>query len=130
MLTPIALEDAYFWGVLSSKIHVIRSLAAGVRLGLGNDPRYNKTRCFDPFPFPDPSDSQKQTIRELGERLEAHRKSVQVQHPEITLTGMYNLLEKIRAGDPLTEKEREENQKALYHFPKPSISLIIFENRY
>ncbi|WP_369690176.1 hypothetical protein [Ectopseudomonas oleovorans] len=28
-------------------------MAAGGRLGVGNDPRYNKTRCFETFPFPD-----------------------------------------------------------------------------
>jgi hypothetical protein len=31
--------------------------------------------------------------------LDAHRKRVQAQHPGLTLTGMYNVLEKLRAGD-------------------------------
>ncbi|MBD2160834.1 class I SAM-dependent DNA methyltransferase [Limnothrix sp. FACHB-1083] len=112
-IVVIALEDAYFLGVLSSKIHVTWALAAGGRLGVGNDPRYNKTVCFDPFPFPDPDDRLKQEIRELGDRLDAHRKTVQANHPDITITGMYNLLEKIRAGQPLTDKDREFNQRAL-----------------
>jgi hypothetical protein len=113
MLVNVALEDAYFLGVLSSKIHVCWALAAGGRLGIGNDPRYNKTRCFDPFPFPDPTLEQKQKIRDLGERLDAHRKSVQAAHPDITITGMYNLLEKLRAGEPFTDKDREYNNRAL-----------------
>ncbi|XWK89189.1 MAG: DNA methyltransferase [Phormidium sp.] len=112
MLIAIALEDAYFLGVLSSKVHVKWALAAGGDLG-GNTPRYNKTRCFDPFPFPDSTPEQKQKIRELGEKLDNHRKKVQSQHPEITLTGMYNLLEKLRAGEPFTEADKTYNNKAL-----------------
>jgi hypothetical protein len=111
MLIAIALEDAYFLGVLSSKIHVTWALAAGGTLE--DRPRYNKTVCFDPFPFPDPDDRLKQEIRELGDRLDAHRKTVQANHPDITITGMYNLLEKLRAGQPFTDKDRELNDRAL-----------------
>jgi len=112
-LVTIALDDAYFLGVLSSQVHVTWSLAAGGRLGVGNDPRYNNSVCFDPFPFPDATDTQKQTIRELGERLDSHRKRVQATHPEVTITAMYNLLEKLRQGEPLDDKDKAFNQKAL-----------------
>jgi hypothetical protein len=112
MLIVISLEDAYSLGVLSSQIHVVWALAAGGDLG-GNTPRYNKTRCFDPFPFPDPTPDQKQKIRDLGDRLDSHRKQVQAAHPEITITGMYNLLEKLRAGQEFTEADRAYNNKAL-----------------
>jgi len=71
-------------------------MSAGGRLGVGNDPRYNKTRCFETFPFPDPDEPTKQPIRELGEQLDAHRKRQQGLHPELTMTGMYNVLEKLR----------------------------------
>jgi hypothetical protein len=63
MLVNVALDDALFLGVLSSRIHVAWALAAGGRLGVGNDPRYNKTRCFDPFPFPACADAQKISAR-------------------------------------------------------------------
>ncbi|MDB9333343.1 hypothetical protein PN483_23145 [Nodularia spumigena CS-591/04] len=112
-LTVIALDDAYFLGVLSSKIHVTWALAAGGRLGVGNDPVYVKTKCFDPFPFPEPTAEQKQKIRELGEKLDAHRKQVQAQYPDVTITGMYNLLEKLRAEQPFTDADRKYNDKAL-----------------
>ena len=112
MLIAVALNDAYFLGVLSSHSHVVWSLTAGGDLG-GNTPRYNKTRCFDPFPFPDPTPEQKQEIRELGEKLDAHRKRVQAQHPDVTITGMYNLLEKLRQGEPFTDSDRTYNDKAL-----------------
>jgi hypothetical protein len=114
MLIAIAVDDAYFLGVLSTSIHANWCLANGGSLGVyvGNI-RYNKTRCFDPFPFPDATPEQKQKIRNLGERLDAHRKQVQAQHPDVTITGMYNLLEKLRAGQPFTDKDREYNDKAL-----------------
>jgi len=110
-IVAIALDDAYFLSVLSSKVHGTWALAAGGTLE--DRPRYNKTVCFDPFPFPDPTSEQKQQIRELGDRLDSHRKRVQTQHPEVTITAMYNLLEKIRAGQELTESDRAFNNKAL-----------------
>ena len=112
-LVICAFDDACLLGVLSSQVHVLWSLAAGGRLGVGNDPRYNQTRCFDPFPFPDPTPEQQQKIRELGDRLDSHRKQVQAAHPDITITGMYNLLEKLRAGTPFSELDRAYNNRAL-----------------
>jgi hypothetical protein len=101
MLVNIASSDAFILGVLSSRIHVTWALKAGGRLGLGDDPRYNKTRCFEPFPFPDAIDSARERIRFLGEQLDAHRKRQQELHPNLTLTKMYNVLEELRAGQPL-----------------------------
>lgn len=49
----------------------------------------------------------------MGDRLDTHRKQVQAAHPEITITGMYNLLEKLRSGQPFTDGDREYNNKAL-----------------
>ncbi|MBD2542891.1 class I SAM-dependent DNA methyltransferase [Planktothricoides raciborskii] len=110
-LVLFASNDAYLLGVLSSKVHITWALPTGGTLE--DRPVYSKTRCFDPFPFPDPTPEQKQKIRELGERLDAHRKQVQANHPDITITGMYNLLEKLRAGEPFTDQDREYNSKAL-----------------
>lgn len=62
MLIAIATDNAAYLAVLSSKLHVVWSLAAGGRLGVGNDPRYNKSRCFDPFPFPNLSETQTSTL--------------------------------------------------------------------
>ncbi len=112
MLVNIASDDAYVLGVLSSRVHVTWALAAGGDLG-GNTPRYNKTRCFEPFPFPDASDDQKQTIRALAEALDAHRKRRQAQHPGLGLTDMYNALVKLRDGGELTAKERAAHEQGL-----------------
>jgi hypothetical protein len=112
-LVVIALDNAYYLAILSSHIHTSWSTEAGGWLGVGNDPVYNHSRCFDPFPFPDSTPEQTQKIRDLGERLDAHRKSVQAAHPDITITGMYNLLEKLRAGQPFTDADRDYNNRAL-----------------
>ena len=104
MLVNIASADAFALGVLSSGIHVQWALAAGGTLE--DRPRYNKTRCFDPFPFPACTEAQKQTIRDLAERLDAHRKRQQQLHPWLTLTDMYNVLEKLRSNSELTEAEK------------------------
>ncbi len=49
-LITIALEDGFFLGVLSSRIHVVFAVASGGWLGVGNDSVYVKTRCFETFP--------------------------------------------------------------------------------
>ena len=113
VLVTIGLDDAYNLGVLSSQIHVGWALSAGGRLGVGNDPRYNKTRCFETFPFPVATEEQAARIRSLGEQLDAHRKRQQEQHPGLTMTGMYNVLAKLRSGEPLTAKEKTINEQGL-----------------
>lgn len=116
-LVTFAFEDAYYLGVLSSSIHVCWALAAGGRLGVGNDPRYNKSRCFETFPFPGAdtglTSDLTERIRRLGEQIDAHRKARQAAHPELSLTAIYNVLEKLRAGDALTAKEKEVHEKGL-----------------
>ncbi len=113
MLVNIALDDAYYLGVLSSNIHVTWALAAGGRLGVGNDPRYNKTRCFETFPFPASTPAQQERIGALGEQLDAHRKRQQALHPDLPMTGMYNVLEAVRAGTPLSAKEKKIYEQGL-----------------
>lgn len=105
----IASDDAFCLGTLSSRIHVVYALRAGGWLGVGNDAVYTKTRTFDPFPFPDANNIQKQTIRVLAEELDAHRKRVLNEHPHLTLTGLYNVLEKLRADrKPADFDERDK----------------------
>ncbi|MCC6840430.1 MAG: class I SAM-dependent DNA methyltransferase [Flavobacteriales bacterium] len=112
-LIAFALDDAYILGVLSSGIHSTWAVSAGGRLGVGNDPIYNKSRCFDPFPFPACTPAQQEKIRALGEQLDAHRKRQQALHPELTMTGMYNVLEAVRAGTPLSAKEKKIYEQGL-----------------
>ncbi len=106
-----ALNDHSYFGVLSSRAHIIWGLSSGGTLE--DRPRYNKSVCFETFPFPDATPEQQEKIRTLAERLDAHRKQQQAQFPELTLTGMYNVLEKIRAGDALSDKEKLIHQQGL-----------------
>ena len=100
-------------GVLSSRIHSLWALATGGRLGMGNDPRYNKTRCFETFPFPKLSEKQANTISISAERIDTHRKRQKSENLDLTLTGMYNVLEKLRAGEELTTTEKTIHQQGL-----------------
>jgi restriction-modification enzyme MmeI-like protein len=112
-VVAIASDDSFVLGVLSSRIHVAWALASGGRMGVGNDPVYNKTKCFDTFPFPDNSDDQKQKVRAIAEDLDAHRKRQQALYPGLALTDMYNVLEKLRSGEPLTAREKTTHEQGL-----------------
>jgi hypothetical protein len=109
-LIVIASADALHLGVLSSETHVAWSLAGGSWLGRGNDPVYVKSTKFETFPFP--ADDTGLTaalashIRELAEELDAHRKSRQAAHKAVTLTGMYNILQKLKTGEMLSAPDR------------------------
>lgn len=112
-LVNIAVDDAYLLGVLSSRAHVAWALAAGSHLGVGNDPVYVKTACFEKFPFPNSDQSQKERIRELGEQLDLHRKRQQALHPNLTITDMYNVLEKLRNREDLNDRDRVIHDEGL-----------------
>lgn len=53
-LIVFARQDDYFFGVLHSRAHQLWSLRMGTWLGVGNDPRYTPTTCFETFPLPWP----------------------------------------------------------------------------
>jgi hypothetical protein len=109
-LYAICIDDAFALGVLSCHVHLAWSLRAGGRLGVGNDPTWTNTTTFLPFPFPstDTGLTPELTtrIRALAEQLDAHRKTQQAAHPNLTLTGMYNVLEKLRTGEALSPKDK------------------------
>ena len=107
----IPSDDASILGILSSKVHIKWSTKEGATLE--DRPRYTSVDTFFPFPFPVCSDEQKQRIRDLGEQLDRHRKERQALHTDLTITGMYNVLEKLRSGEALTDKERAIHEKGL-----------------
>jgi hypothetical protein len=109
-LIAIGSDEAWLLGVLSSQIHRTWAIRAGGWLGMGNDPVYVKSRCFDPFPFPAADDLQKQRIRRIAEDLDAHRKRVLADHPHLTLTGLYNVLERLRAGTRPSDLPAEQRR--------------------
>nr|WP_245479459.1 DNA methyltransferase [Hansschlegelia zhihuaiae] len=111
MLIVVADNDAATLAVLSSSVHRVWTSASGG--SLEDRPRYTKSQCFDPFPFPDPSPALRASLAAAGEELDALRKSVQAEHPDITLTALYNVLEKLRAGAALTTKEESVKTRGL-----------------
>jgi hypothetical protein len=112
-IVGIGLSDSFHLGILSSRVHIVFAMKTGAWLGVGNDSNYNHADCFNKFPFPDSTEQQKARIRELGESLDAHRKRQQAEHPTLTITEMYNVLEKLRSGEPLTERERVTHEQGL-----------------
>jgi hypothetical protein len=109
-LIVIASGDAYVLGVLSSNIHKTWISARCGHLGKGE--RYNKSLCFDPFPFPDATEEQKTEIRALGEALDRHIKAAQARGA--TITEMYNLAEALKS-DPtakLSAAQRLTHERA------------------
>jgi hypothetical protein len=113
MLVCIADSDPYTLGVLSSRINVVWALRAGGWLGVGNDPRYSKSKVFDPFPFPSSGELLKAKIRNVAEELDSFRKQRQKEHSELTLTQMYNVLEKLRVGALLDAADESLKDKGL-----------------
>lgn len=110
-IIAVAHSDGAILGILSSRPHTTWCLHAGGTLE--DRPRYHPTTCFDPFPFPVCTEALKARIRALGEQLDRHRKERQALHPDLTLTGMYNVLEKLRRGEALTTKEKDIHEKGL-----------------
>jgi hypothetical protein len=111
MLVAIASDNAFDLGVLSSRPHITWALRAGGRQGVGNDPRYSKSRCFDPFPFPDATMTSRKKIAELAEELDSTRKLVLAENPDLTLTGLYNMLDVSRSGEALSAADRELHKR-------------------
>jgi hypothetical protein len=110
-LVVVATSDSYLLGVLSSSIHICWTLKSGGTLE--DRPIYTKSRCFDSFPFPSPSDLLKDQIRTAAEELDAFRKQRQKEYPSLTLTQMYNVLEKLRANAELDEDDERIKNNGL-----------------
>jgi hypothetical protein len=80
-LVVFARDDDYFFGVLQSRAHEVWSLRMGTWLGVGNDPRYTPTTCFETFPLPwlpgqEPTDDPRVTaIAAAARDLDAKRRA-------------------------------------------------------
>jgi hypothetical protein len=110
-LIAFGLDDAYYLGVLSSRVHVVWAIATGGTLE--DRPVYNKTKCVDNFPFPEPTEDLKAKIRVKAELLDAHRKKVMEKNNHLELTEIYNVLDLIKEGKSLNEKQKNINKDAL-----------------
>jgi type II restriction/modification system DNA methylase subunit YeeA len=82
-LVAFAREDEYAFGVLHSRVHELWALRMGTRLE--TRPRYTPTTCFETFPFPEPTDAQREAIAAAAKELETLR-SNWLNPPEWTRT--------------------------------------------
>ena len=73
-LFVFARDDDYFFGVLHSRAHELWALNTSSRHGVGNDPTYNNTTCFQTFPFPWPPGDEPEDSPLVGAIAEAARR--------------------------------------------------------
>jgi type II restriction/modification system DNA methylase subunit YeeA len=96
-LFVFALSNAEFgFGVLSSKIHEVWTLATCSWHGVGNDPTYNTSTCFETFPFPHPDPTQHTEIEKWAKYLDDIRRQILAADDSLTMTKLYNEVEKLR----------------------------------
>ena len=115
-LVCIGVQESSCLAVLSSRLHVVWSLAVG---GVLEDrPIYTKSSTFAPFPFPSMAGADKTVLESLGARLDAFRKERLAEHDFLTMTALYNALERERElgngfGEPLKTAERDVHEAGL-----------------
>jgi hypothetical protein len=110
MAITISTSEGWHLGVLSSSAHAQWTYATCSLLGVARfeqGHRYNKSVCFDPFPFPDATEAQRATIADLAEELDATRKAALAEMPGLTMTEIYNFREKLRSGEPMSAADQQ-----------------------
>ena len=70
-LIAFACDDDYTFGILHSRFHELWALAMGTQLE--TRPRYTPTTCFETFPFPHPTDEQREAISTAAAELNEFR---------------------------------------------------------
>jgi hypothetical protein len=75
-------------------------------MGVRDTPRYNKGPCFEAFPFPNANPEQRRRIASLAEQIDAHRRDAQERDSGATMTAIYHVVEKLRAGTTLSPSDR------------------------
>ena len=92
----VAREALDFLGVLMSSIHELWSLKMGGWHGVGNDPQYNVTTCFETFPMPNHDYDADQLIEKWAGHLIGVRDSLFQDDDKLTLTNLYNQVDQLR----------------------------------
>jgi type II restriction/modification system DNA methylase subunit YeeA len=102
-LFAFARDDDYFFGVLHSHVHEVWTLHTCSWHGVGNDPTYNTSTCFETFPFPwapghEPANDQHvksiaAASRDLVMKRDTQlnpREASEAERKKLTLTALYN----------------------------------------
>ena len=94
-LIVFARDDDFTFGILHSRAHEIWALATGTQLE--TRPRYTPTTTLETFPFPRPTDEQRQRVGEAARRLVELRDGwlnppgvAPIELERRTLTNLYN----------------------------------------
>ena len=70
-------EDDYFLGILESRFHKVWVAATGTQLReKESGRRYIISECFEKFPFPSPTESQRQAVAQAARTLDQQRRNV------------------------------------------------------
>ena len=71
-----ARDDDYFFGILQSRAHTLWAETAGTQLREAQSGlRYTPTTCFEMFPFPEPTDEQREVIATAAYELNRLREN-------------------------------------------------------
>ncbi len=95
-LIVIARDDDFTFGVLNSHFQSLWAVKQGASHGVGNDPVYNSTLCFETFPFPHPTETQHADIEKWAKYLDAVRSQLLAADEGRTMTKLYNDLTVLR----------------------------------
>ena len=98
LIIAIASDDDYMLGMLSSSIHELWARQVGSQLREADSGgTYTPTTCFETFPFPRPTDEQREAIGEAAAELNRLREGwlnpdliSAAELPRRTLTNLYN----------------------------------------
>lgn len=109
-LVVFPFQDNFHYGVLNSTLHTLWAQRRGSTHGVGNDLAYTPSTAFESFPFPRPTETQREVIETAAKQLQDARELLTKQRDPklpadaesshqvktLTLTGMYNLLLEFR----------------------------------
>jgi hypothetical protein len=113
-----ALSDDFDFGVLHSRVHRVWAIRTGTQLReLDSGARYTPTTCFETFPFPEPTDAQREAIAAAAKGLDTLRNNW-LNPPEWTRTEVLEFLGSVggpwkRYIDPATVPNNPRQSRGL-----------------
>jgi len=112
-----AFDDDYSMGILLSRAHDAWAWAQGATLKA--DLSYTNTTVFETFPWPDPTDAQREAIARASAALYERRSALCLEH-NLGLTKLYNLMDEGGFQDlKKLHKALDEAVAEAYGWPKP-----------
>jgi hypothetical protein len=111
-----AFDDDYSMGILLSRAHDAWAWAQSSTLK--GDLRYTPTTVFATFPWPDPTDAQREKVAAASAALYERRSALCIEH-NMGLTKLYNLMDEGGFQDlKALHKDLDESVAEAYGWPK------------